>query len=134
MIAGCTEEELFSRAVGLRIRAARRRAGLKQGELADLAGLKQGVVTQLETGRRGPRLWELFLISSAFDLPMFAFVPGDPSPLDKEKGLEADLGRLRDVAFTMAGLVENMGFSYEEWSDDQTGESEGTPGEECDNE
>lgn len=56
-------------ALGRRVRAARRRLGLTQTELAERAGVKQNSVSEIERGRRRPSRTMLRAIAVALDLP-----------------------------------------------------------------
>mgnify|MGYP002413501184 CR=1 FL=1 len=57
------------------IRAARRRAGLKQHELARLAGLHPVTLCRYETGHREPDLAALRRLAAALGIPLSSLIP-----------------------------------------------------------
>lgn len=59
-----TEGE-FNTHVGLRLKAARVRAGMTQTDLADVVGLTRTSVTNIEAGRQSPGAYRLHLLAVA---------------------------------------------------------------------
>lgn len=69
--------------VGRRLRAAREAAGVSLSELARRAGVGKGSVSEVENGRRPPRLETLWALSTALGVPLSALVGeqgGDAPP------------------------------------------------------
>lgn len=56
--------------LGRRIRAARKRAGLRQGELAALAGVGNRFLSELENGKPGVELGRVLRVLSALGLEL----------------------------------------------------------------
>jgi transcriptional regulator with XRE-family HTH domain len=63
--------------VGHRLRAARQEAGLSLSEVARRAGVGKGSVSELEHGRRPPRLETLWALSTAIGVPLSRLVDSD---------------------------------------------------------
>jgi len=55
-----------SQQIGARVRAARVESGLSQADVAAALDLSQAAVSQLEAGRRSPRVDELAVLSDLF--------------------------------------------------------------------
>ncbi|KAB8163039.1 helix-turn-helix domain-containing protein [Streptomyces sp. 3MP-14] len=66
--------------VGRRVRAARLRANLSQGDLAQLAGLDIKTVNRIENGLTSPVLDHLLDIADALGVPPAVLMPGGPEP------------------------------------------------------
>jgi ribosome-binding protein aMBF1 (putative translation factor) len=62
------EARVSDAAVGRRVRAARRSAGLTQTALGERAGLDQAVISRLERGKHEPRLDTLRRVAAALEL------------------------------------------------------------------
>ena len=71
--------EVDARTLGARIREARERAGLSQGQLAELAGSERTVINKVETGVRKVSALELSDIAAALDVRMASFFR-EPTP------------------------------------------------------
>jgi Zn-dependent peptidase ImmA (M78 family)/transcriptional regulator with XRE-family HTH domain len=56
----------ISQQIGARVRAARVESGLSQADVAEALDLSQAAVSQLEAGRRSPRVDELTVLSELF--------------------------------------------------------------------
>lgn len=69
------------------LRAARQRAGLTQGQVADRAGLQQSVISTYESGRRQPSvpMLQRLLRATGFDLDL-VLRPSRPLPDDVRNG------------------------------------------------
>ncbi|KPK79790.1 MAG: hypothetical protein AMS25_11360 [Gemmatimonas sp. SM23_52] len=63
--AGASDE-----AVGRRVRAARKYAGLTQVELGERADLDQAVISRLENGTHQPRVDTLERVAAALDMSL----------------------------------------------------------------
>jgi len=59
-----------SKDVGVALREARKKAGLSQGELAELCGLWQETISKIETGSSGANLDTIFDLCAALDLEL----------------------------------------------------------------
>jgi transcriptional regulator with XRE-family HTH domain len=55
--------------IGERIRRARERAVLNQGELAEAAGLNRSSLSMIENGRKHPRMTTIRAIAHALGIP-----------------------------------------------------------------
>ncbi|UUZ57650.1 helix-turn-helix domain-containing protein [Nocardioides sp. B-3] len=73
--------EFGEKALGARIKEARERAGLKQGELAALVGLERTTVNKIEGGVRKVAALELADIASVLGERMSSFLSEPPSAL-----------------------------------------------------
>jgi len=62
------------RAVGDRIRAARRIRGLSQERLAELAGMDRQAINRIEQGHQSPILDNLIRIADALGVPLSELV------------------------------------------------------------
>ena len=60
--------------VGANIRAARKRAGLTQAEVADAAGVSQAAVSQLERGREAGVVGTLRRVADVLGITLAALV------------------------------------------------------------
>lgn len=56
--------------LGAAIQRARKQKGMSQTELARLAGLRQELVSKIETGQEGTRLYSIYALFAALDLEM----------------------------------------------------------------
>lgn len=63
------QQGYFMRTFAIRLRQARRKAGLTQAELAEKLGLKRSSYTAIETARNEPNISVLALVSLEFNLP-----------------------------------------------------------------
>lgn len=75
--------------LGAAIKDARKRAGLKQGELAAHVDLTQSYLSQIESGKREPHLSKLKRIAEVLEIPMpvlflFSMEVEDVSPDRRE--------------------------------------------------
>ncbi|MFD8937342.1 helix-turn-helix domain-containing protein [Streptomyces sp. NPDC059578] len=62
------------RAIGDRIRAARRAARLSQERLAERAGMDRQALNRIEQGHSAPRIDTLIRIADALDVPLSSLV------------------------------------------------------------
>ena len=69
---------------GERIKAARKKAGMTQKEIAEKAGTATGTIQQYELGKRQPRLAQLQRIAAALGVPVQELI-ADWSAVDKEE-------------------------------------------------
>jgi transcriptional regulator with XRE-family HTH domain len=58
------------RELGLRLAAARRKAGLSQEQLGDRVGVERRTVQRYESGERDPRFTDLLLLADALGVPL----------------------------------------------------------------
>ncbi|HZD37535.1 MAG TPA: helix-turn-helix transcriptional regulator, partial [Actinomycetes bacterium] len=61
------------------IRAARRRAGLSQAELAELLGVRQSSVSQWERGSTKPSTVHLLALTTTLHCSLLDFTAGGPT-------------------------------------------------------
>jgi transcriptional regulator with XRE-family HTH domain len=80
--------------VGALLREARLRAGLTQHELAARLGWSPGALASYETGRRGLRVAQLFVLAAALGVPPAALLIEEPQA---------------------AGVLRRLGASAERW-------------------
>lgn len=76
----------FNRELGRRVKVARNRAGITQGELAAAVDLSRGSVANIERGDQAPPPYRLSLIAAALDVDPFELLPGGEwhvSPVDR---------------------------------------------------
>lgn len=69
--------------LGTRIKAARKAAGLTQGQLAERVGMAPITIRQYEGGKRQPRLAQLEALANALGVPLESFI-GTPTERDKD--------------------------------------------------
>lgn len=95
--------------LGARVRAARERAGLRQGELAGLVHLDRTVVNKIENGTRKVTALELSDIASALGVRMSSFF-SEPTPAlvshRSTQGLEVVDSNIDRLLAAIAGDVE----------------------------
>jgi transcriptional regulator with XRE-family HTH domain len=77
-------------AVGARVRAARVRAGLSVGGLAEQAGIGKGSLSEIENGSRNPTLSTLYAVAGALAVPLATLLV-DPGSRVASPGIEARL-------------------------------------------
>lgn len=90
---------------GERIKAARKKAGMTQKEIAEKAGTATGTIQQYELGKRQPRLAQLQRIAAALGVPVQELVE-DWSAMDPEDVKDAIVygGPIGKVAENMKRL------------------------------
>ena len=79
----------MKQAVGINLKAARKKAGLTQKDLAALAGLSQNYIAQIECGRRAPSLEVLVMLAESINVK--------PAELLSGAGIVEELRRLVDI-------------------------------------
>ncbi len=82
------------------IRAARRRAGLSQAELAELLGVRQSSVSQWERGSTKPSTIHLLALTAALKCSLMDFTGADAGDVDGtgDAGIDAgDTGEQREA-------------------------------------
>lgn len=84
-------------AIASRLRIARERAGLSQGQVAKLLGLHRPSVSEIEAGRRSVTAEELAQLARAYSVSTawLTSAPGDPAS-DKLELAARELAKLRD--------------------------------------
>ena len=75
--------------LGAAIKDARKRAGLRQGDLAARTDLTQSYLSQIESGKKEPHLSKLRRIADVLEIPVqvllfFSMEPGDIKPEQRE--------------------------------------------------
>jgi transcriptional regulator with XRE-family HTH domain len=71
--------------LGMRIREARERLGLPQGELADLVSKDQRAISEYENGKRKLAAVDLPAFAEALDVPITYFYEGERSLQDLDR-------------------------------------------------
>jgi transcriptional regulator with XRE-family HTH domain len=105
----------LKRQIGVRVRAAREKAGLTQEELAHLVNRDKDSVSLIERGRTVPTLQMLLDLSAGLKIGLLDLVPTEPVRKSEKRlkleaeviGLLADLSddRLRYIRDQVASLV-----------------------------
>ena len=67
----------FTIEMGRKVKQARKEAGLKQGESAQIVGRRQATISDIEHGKKEMGLSTLVLIAAALGKPISYFFPGD---------------------------------------------------------
>jgi transcriptional regulator with XRE-family HTH domain len=104
-----------SQAVGRRIAAARRAAGLTQAELAARLDWPRDTLIHFEHGRRAISVDRLTAIAAALDIAPAMLLVDDPAAFELAMQITADPALLRQVRFFLTTL------------DDAAGDSPGIP-------
>lgn len=79
-------QQVLKELVGTRLWRARQKAGISSSELADRIGITRNMVTDIEAGRCGVTLWNMFAIAKALEVE-----PADMVPDACELNLDNDL-------------------------------------------
>lgn len=79
---------------GLRIRSARERLGLKQGELAERLGKNQNAISEYENGDRKVPATELPQLAEALEVPLLYFYEGELIPNEIDINLLTEFHKL----------------------------------------
>lgn len=74
----------FLKAVGGKIRAARKSIGLSQEKLAELSGLHPTYISDIELGKVNGNIYSYFSIADALDLPFSDLVDIPVGKIDKD--------------------------------------------------
>lgn len=96
--------------VGERIKEARKKAGLKQSELAEKLGVAVITIGQYERNQREPRIEQLQRIADALGINIVELI--DPLALSYHQIIEA--GKAGDKAFRRLDEAKRRGASQEE--------------------
>ena len=89
---GDDDVKRFYEDVGRRVRAAREKAGLTQGQLATRIGLTRSSIANLEAGRQKILLHALYGLSDVLDLDPAVLLP------DRKRAQGLDFARLSEQA------------------------------------
>lgn len=103
-----------SRAIGLRVRDARERAGLNQEQLSEAVKMSRAYIYRLEAGGiLNPKLFDLQAIATALRVPLDDLLYDPPEMTDEER---RELEMLRKhPAFHLSYL--NLARTFDEMSD-----------------
>jgi transcriptional regulator with XRE-family HTH domain len=82
-----TDEAVFMRALGRRVRLLRLTAELTQEELSEAAGISRSFVSLIEHGARGVDVVRLLRIAAVLGLPLHELVNLGVSVADRVEGL-----------------------------------------------
>jgi transcriptional regulator with XRE-family HTH domain len=82
--------------VASRLRAAREKAGLSQGQVAKMLGLHRPTISEIEAGRRRISAEELSQLAKAYDVSVSWLANGEPEVRDPAVELAArELAKLK---------------------------------------
>jgi transcriptional regulator with XRE-family HTH domain len=104
------EKKSLEKEIGLRIKLARIRAGLKQKELAEMVGMHPMSISQIESGRRSTTIAQLLEIAKALSVPIVQILGGageDELSLELEKLLAILAERDSEIITNLRGVIEN---------------------------
>jgi len=71
----------FDRVLGIRIRNARERAGVKQDQLARAVGLSRTSITNIERGRQGVQAYLLARVAAVLGMSVADLIPDEQPPV-----------------------------------------------------
>jgi len=103
-------KDSLEKEIGLRIKLARIRAGLKQKELAEMVGMHPMSISQIESGRRSTTIAQLLEIAKALGVPIVQILGGageDELSLELEKLLAILAERDSEIITNLRGVIEN---------------------------
>lgn len=86
--------------VGERIKAARKKRGMSQKELADKLGIPYQGISQYERGVRNPKAATLFRIAEILEVPYIDLILGDVAEYQKN----TYWGRITSIYYHLIGL------------------------------
>jgi transcriptional regulator with XRE-family HTH domain len=104
------EKKSLDKEIGLRIKLARIRAGLKQKELAEMVGMHPMSISQIESGRRSTTIAQLLEIAKALNVPIVQILGGageDELSLELERLLAILAERDSQIITNLRGVIEN---------------------------
>jgi len=104
------EKKSLEKEIGLRIKLARIRAGLKQKELAEMVGMHPMSISQIESGRRSTTIAQLLEIAKALNVPIVQILGGageDELSLELERLLAILAERDSQIISNLGGVIEN---------------------------
>jgi transcriptional regulator with XRE-family HTH domain len=107
---GEKEKKSLEKEIGLRIKLARIRAGLKQKELAEMVGMHPMSISQIESGRRSTTIAQLLEIAKALNVPIVQILGGageDELSLELERLLAILAERDSQIITNLRGVIEN---------------------------
>lgn len=78
------EKDLIYEALGERIRRARANCEMRQADLAQRVGLSRTSITNVELGRQGLAIHQLFEFADALGVEPCELLPAEPSRSEKE--------------------------------------------------
>jgi transcriptional regulator with XRE-family HTH domain len=85
----------FLKAVGAKIRVARKTKGLSQEKLAEIAGLHPTYISDIELGKVNGNIFSYYSISTALDVPFSDLVDMPSGKIDKD--LESQLSEISSL-------------------------------------
>lgn len=89
--------------LGLNIKRARKNAGLRQADLANLLGVSANYITQIESGRKRPPLKLIDKISDHLDVKILDILDNDKITLKIREELRTEI--LEEFLAAKADLV-----------------------------
>lgn len=98
---------MSSNNIGGRLRAARKKMGLTQTELADRLGISFVGVSQWESGKRNPKKETLVRLAAVLDVPVSYFF--DTENLDNDETLDFLLRTWKHADYQLTALQHNGG-------------------------
>ena len=95
-------EDAFLKELGLRLRQARKRAGLSQSELASRVGRSQSFVYLVEDGQQNSHIGNLKQLADALNVQLRDMLPGSPEIGDMEEALGQSEKSLTELSIRLA--------------------------------
>ena len=95
-------EDAFLKELGLRLRQARKRAGLSQSELASRVGRSQSFVYLVEDGQQNSHIGNLKQLADALNVQLRDMLPGSPEIGDMEEALGLSEKSLTELSIRLA--------------------------------
>ena len=101
--------EKITTTTGEKIRIARKKAGLSQGELADRLDVTRSLIGQYERGVRNPKPSTIQRIADALGIPFTELLPESADQTPEEAADQFIKGRLAEAAKS-PGITYNINF------------------------
>jgi transcriptional regulator with XRE-family HTH domain len=95
-------EDAFLKELGLRLRQARKRAGLSQSELASRIGRSQSFIYLVEDGQQNSHIGNLKQLADALHVQLRDMLPGSPEIGDMEEALSQSEKSLTELSIRLA--------------------------------
>jgi len=111
-----TDSAELAKRIGMRIKIARIKAGLKQKDLAEKVGLHRMSISAIESGRRGTTVAQLVEFAKVLGVPVSYFFTGAEDETGKTDDDTAELEKLLAVLMQRdAEAVANLRSVMESW-------------------
>jgi len=111
-----TDSVELAKRVGMRIKIARIKAGMKQKDLAEKVGLHRMSISAIESGRRGTSMAQLVEFAKVLGVPVSYFFTGAEDETGKTDDDTAELEKLLAILMERdAEAVANLRSVMESW-------------------